>query len=168
MRDNFFTPTRGGYLDLSAPLFRAGVGSDRSFERINLNAQYYQPLSPSLFAAVRGGVRASSDGTPFFLRPFVWLRGVQALKYQGEQAAEVEAELRWQFHSRFSLVAFGGAGRARSDASPGEREKDVATGGAGFRYFIARKHGLHMGIDVAKGPDKPIFYVVFGSAWLRP
>jgi hypothetical protein len=26
------------------------------------------------------------------------LRGVQALKYQGEQAAEAEAELRWQFH----------------------------------------------------------------------
>ena len=168
MRDNFFTPIRGWYIDLSAPLFRTALGSDRSFERINLNAQYFHPLGQSLFAAVRGGAKYSSDGTPFFLRPFVWLRGVQALKYQGEQAAEVEAELRWQFHSRFSLVAFGGAGRARSESSLGEREKDVAAGGAGFRYFLARKHGLHMGIDVAKGPDKPIFYVVLGNAWLRP
>jgi hypothetical protein len=27
---------------------------------------------------------------------------------------------------------------------------------------------LHMGIDVAIGPDDPVFYVVFGNAWLRP
>jgi hypothetical protein len=24
------------------------------------------------------------------------------------------------------------------------------------------------GMDIAFGPDDPIFYVVFGSAWLRP
>jgi hypothetical protein len=44
----------------------------------------------------------------------------------------------------------------------------VAAGGAGLRYLIARKHGLHMGLDVAAGPDKPVFYVMFGNAWLRP
>jgi hypothetical protein len=33
---------------------------------------------------------------------------------------------------------------------------------------VARRHGLHMGIDLAFGPDDPVIYVVFGSAWLRP
>jgi hypothetical protein len=33
---------------------------------------------------------------------------------------------------------------------------------------LARRYGLHMGIDVAVGPDEPIFYVVFGNAWVRP
>ena len=89
------------------------------------------------------------------------------MRYQGEQAAEAEAELRWQLHSRFSLVAFAGAGSARSEVALRERET-VTAGGAGFRYLLARKHGLHVGIDVARGPDKPIFYMVFGSAWLRP
>lgn len=129
---------------------------------------HFRPLSQSLFLGVRGSVKTSSDGTPFFLRPYVALRGVQALRYQGEKAAEVETELRWQVHPRLSLVGFGGAGRARSDGVLRDRDKDVTAAGAGFRYLLARKHGLHMGVDVARGPDKPAIYVVFGNAWLRP
>jgi hypothetical protein len=168
MRDNFFTPTRGWYLDLSVPVFREALGGDRDFEKVTLTGMHYRPLGKSVFLSVRGTARSSSDGTPFYLRPFVALRGVQALRYQGEQAAEAEVELRWQLHPRFSLVAFGGAGVARRDISAGDREETVSAGGAGFRYLIARKHGLHMGMDVAAGPDDPIVYVVFGNAWLRP
>jgi hemolysin activation/secretion protein len=98
----------------------------------------------------------------------VTLRGVQAMKYQGEQAAEAEAELRWQFHPRLSLTAFGGAGVARSERAGKTRESAVAAGGAGFRYLVARTYGLQMGLDVAWGPDEPVLYVVFGSPWLRP
>ena len=167
-RDNFFTPTRGWYVDLSVPVFREALGSDRDFETANLTAIHYRPLSPSLFFSVRGTAKSSSDGTPFFLRPFVALRGVQALRYQGEQTAEAEAELRWQVHPRFSAVGFAGAGAARADIGQQDRNKSVVAGGAGFRYMIARKHGLHMGLDLAFGPDHPIIYVVFGNAWLRP
>lgn len=167
-RNNFFTPTQGWYVDLSVPIYREAWGSDRDFETATLTAMYYQPWSESLFFSVRGGARTSSDGTPFYLRPYVWLRGVQALSYQGEQSAEFETELRWQVHSRFSLVGFGGAGIARSELATGEREKSVTAGGGGFRYMIARKYGLHMGIDLAFGPSDPVIYVVFGSAWVRP
>lgn len=168
MRDNFFTPTRGWYVDLSMPVFREALGSDRNFEKATLTAMHYRPLGESVFLSVRGTGRASSDGTPFFLRPYVALRGVQALRYQGEQAAEIEGELRWQMHPRLSLVGFGGAGAARSDVATAERERSVSTVGGGFRYLLARTYGLHMGLDVAWGPDDPVIYVVFGSAWLRP
>jgi hypothetical protein len=167
-RDNFFTPTKGWYVDLSAAMFREALGGDRNFEKPALTAMWFQPLGRTLYFGVRAAAKSSSEGTPFYLRPYVSLRGVQALRYQGEMAVEAEAELRWQFSSRFSLVAFGGTGVARSDALPGDRDKSVVAGGAGFRYLIARKHGLHMGLDIAAGPDKPIFYLVFGSQWLRP
>jgi hypothetical protein len=167
-RDNFFTPTRGWDVDLSVPVFREALGSDRDFEKATLTAIHYRPLSRSLFLALRGAGKASSDGTPFYLRPFVMLRGVQALRYQGEQAAEFEGELRWQLHPRFSLVGFAGTGVARSNLAQRETEKTVTAGGAGFRYLVAREYGLHMGLDLAVGPDQPIFYVVFGSAWVRP
>jgi hypothetical protein len=167
-RDNFFTPTRGWYLDLSAPVFREALGSDRDFELLTLSAMYFRPLDASVFLGLRGAAKGSSAGTPFYLRPFVSLRGVQALKYQGEQAAEAEAELRWQFHPRFSATAFGGAGIARSERSGRTSENAVTAGGAGFRYLVARTYGLHMGIDVAWGPDEPVLYVVFGTPWLRP
>lgn len=167
-RDNFFTPTSGWYVDLSVPLFREALGSDRDFEKATLTAIHYRPLSPSVFFSVRGTARSSTDGTPFFLRPYVTLRGVQAMRYQGEQAGEMEAELRWQAHPRFSLVGFGGAGLARSSVAQQDREQTATAIGTGFRYLLARNHGIHMGVDLARGPDGWAVYVVFGSAWLRP
>lgn len=167
-RNNFFTPTRGWYLDLSLPVFREAFGGDREFEKAALTVMHFRPLADSWFFGARATARTSADGTPFFLRPFVTLRGVQALRYQGEQAAEVEAELRWQLHPRFSAVAFGGAGVARSKVPGSDSKENVVSGGGGFRYLLARQHGLHVGLDVALGPDDPVLYVVFGSAWMRP
>jgi hypothetical protein len=167
-RNNFFTPTHGWYADLSVPFYREGLGGDRDFETLALTGIHYRPWTDSLHFAVRATVKASTDDTPFFLRPFVMLRGVQALRFQGEETAEIETELRWQFRSRYSLVAFGGAGVARSDTLSSDRDESVTAGGVGFRYLAARRHGLHMGLDVAWGPDDPVFYVIVGSAWLRP
>ncbi|NTV82283.1 MAG: hypothetical protein HGA24_12795, partial [Candidatus Aminicenantes bacterium] len=77
------------------------------------------------------------------------------------------AELRWQFWKRFSLVGFGGAGTAWIDLDRFERQSTVGSGGAGFRYELARKYKLHMGVDVTFGPDGGAFYVQLGSAWMR-
>jgi hypothetical protein len=167
-RDNFFTPTRGWYLDLSVPVFRQALGGDRDFVTASLTGMHFRPLAEKVFLGARARAQTSTDRTPFFLRPYVVLRGVQALRYQGELTAEMEAELRWQFHRRVSLVAFGGAGGAQSDRGDAARRKSVSAGGLGLRYLLARGHGLHMGIDLAVGPDEPILYVVFGSAWFRP
>ena len=49
------------------------------------------------------------------------------------------------------------------DASEG-----VLSGGGGFRYELARKYGIHMGVDVAHSRDTTAFYVQVGSAWMRP
>ena len=167
-RDNFFTPTRGIYVDLSLPMYRDSYGSDRDFETVNLTAMYFRPLGTSLYFSVRGSAKDSSDGTPFYLRPYVALRGVQALQYQGEQAAELEAELRWQLRPRYSIVGFAGAGEARSSLTAGGRSENLTAGGVGFRYLIARRYGMQIGVDVAGGPDDTVLYVVFGNAWLRP
>ena len=131
-RDNFFTPTRGIYVDLSLPMFRDSYGSDRDFETANLTAMYFRPLGEALYFSVRGSAKDSSDGTPFYLRPYVSLRGVQALQYQGEQAAELEAEVRWQLRPRYSVVGSPGHGEARSSIGARERSENVTAGGAAF------------------------------------
>jgi hypothetical protein len=167
-RDNLFTPTRGVFLDLAWSVSDEALGSDRDFQRVDAIGLAYQPLGRDVFLGAKVGARWSDEGTPFYLRPFVELRGVQALRYQGSEAGEIEIEARWQFHPRFSAVGFGGVGVAAGRGWLGDKRETVAAGGLGFRYLIAQSYGMHMGIDVARGPDQTIWYVVFGSGWLRP
>jgi outer membrane protein assembly factor BamA len=167
-RDNIFTPARGTYVEAGAGLFSQALGGDSEFQRINLTAMHFLPLIPKLTLGVRGDAAFSFGDVPFYLRPFVWLRGVPAMRYQGEETAQAEAELRWQFWKRFSLVGFVGTGAAWNHFERFDDSLTVVTGGGGFRYEIARKYGLHMGLDVAFGPDTTAIYVQFGSAWARP
>ena len=54
LRDNFFTPTDGWYVDLSVPTFREALGSDRDFRKTTLTAIGYRPLGGATFLSVRG------------------------------------------------------------------------------------------------------------------
>lgn len=167
-RDNFFTPTRGTYLEASAGFFSPAFGADQNFQRAGLLAMQFVRLSSKLFLGVRAEGLASFGNEPFYLRPYISLRGAPTLRYQGEEVSQIETELRWQFWKRFSLVGFVGGGAAWNHFERFDATKAIVTGGAGFRYELARAYGLHIGLDVARGPDDTAFYIQIGSAWARP
>jgi hypothetical protein len=167
-RNNLFTPTRGSYAEGTVAFFNDALGGDDDFERVQVVGMHYAPLPARVFAGVRGELNTSSHGTPFYLRPFIYQRGVPAMRYQGEQMAQAEGELRWQFWKRFSAVGFAGVGSAWTELEQFESSNTVAAGGAGFRYELARRYGIHAGLDIAYGPEGVAFYVQWGSAWMRP
>ncbi|MBS0319382.1 MAG: hypothetical protein JSR18_02480 [Proteobacteria bacterium] len=167
-RDNIFTPTRGIYSESSWVASRKAFGSTDDFDRFTQVLMGWYPVSPDVIVGARGNYSWSSSGTPFFLRPFVQLRGVPAMRYQGDQAASVEVEGRWRFHGRWSVVAFGGGGATRSDRDAFTATQNVGSGGAGIRYTVARKFGMDVGMDVAHSPGTTAVYLVVGNAWFRP
>lgn len=167
-RDNFMTPKSGSYLESSISFYDEALGSDADFQRAGIDAMHFFPLHPRLTLGARLGAKFSYGDAPFYMRPFISLRGVEAMRYQGEHATEFEAELRWQFYERISLVGFGGVGETWTSLAVAEDVTRVAAGGAGLRYELARRQGLHVGADLAYGPDGTTIYIVFGSAWLRP
>ena len=167
-RDNIFTPTRGTYVEATVGIFSEALGGDDQFQRLQIIAMNYQRLCPRLFLGLRGQFSATFGDTPFYMRPYISMRGIPAMRYQGEEVAQMEAELRWQFWKRFSLVGFVGGGASWNDFGRFEKTQAVVAGGTGFRYEISRKHGIHMGMDVAFGPDDTAIYVQVGSAWARP
>lgn len=168
VRDNLFTPTRGFYADLSGGVFTPGLGSDDDFQRTDLTVINYIKLNHVLTLGINGGAAFSFNDIPFYMKPFIVLRGVPLMRYQGDQAAQVEAEVRWQLWKRFSLVFFAGTGAAWNDFDRLENKTTTVAGGTGFRYEIAKKYGLHMGLDVARGEEETAIYIQFGSAWMRP
>jgi len=167
-RDNIFTPTHGTYMEGTAGLFTPGLGSDADFQRAQILAMQFVPLSSSLFLGLRGQAAGSFGDEPFYLRPYISLRGAPIMRYQGDEIAQLETELRWQCWKRFSLIGFAGTGTAWNNAEHFNNSETIVTGGTGFRYEIARKYGIHMGLDVAFGPDNTAVYIQVGSAWARP
>ena len=115
------------------------------------------------------GARAEFDGAdgdiPFYAVPFIDLRGIPALRYQGENVLVGEVEARWAFHPRISAVGFLGIGKAADSVSDISDATSRVTQGIGIRYFVARKLGMHVGIDAAKGPEDTHYYLTMGSAW---
>ena len=167
-RDTIFTPTRGTFVEASVGLFSEAFGGDDDFQRARLIAMHFIPLSSRWFLGLRADASASFGDAPFYLRPFIYMRGVPIMRYQGEEVAQLEAELRWQFWKRFSVVGFTGVGAAWNDFERLDDTQTVVAGGAGFRYELARKYRLHMGIDLAFSEHDTAVYIQVGSAWMRP
>jgi len=166
-RDNLFTPTRGVYSETSLFVSDEAFGANRNFRRFGQVLMGWSPLTPSVFLAARADYAQSSNDAPFFVRPYIGLRGIPAMRYPGNKVASTEVEARWQFYGRWSVVAFGGMGVARLDEGF-TRDKTAGAGGLGFRYELAQKFGLHVGLDVARGPEDTAVYLQIGNAWFRP
>jgi Omp85 superfamily domain len=167
-RNNTFTPTKGTYARADFGFFAEALGGSSDYEMVGLTFINYQPLAPTLTLGLKTEAQFSFDNAPFYTLPFIDLRGVAVRRYVGQDAADGELEARWQCWGRFSLVGFTGAGIAWNNFERLQSQETVVTGGVGFRYELARKYGLHMGMDVAFGPNSPAFYIQFGSAWSRP
>jgi len=167
-RDNVFTPTRGVYAESAYLVSREGLGATTGFERFDQILMGWQALPHDVTLGARVNYARASGGTPFFLRPYIALRGVPDVRYQGDEVVSLEVEGRWQFHGRWSVVAFGGAGRAWSRGRASSSTQSIGAGGAGFRYELARKFGMHVGVDVAQSRGTTAVYFIVGNAWFRP
>jgi hypothetical protein len=162
--DTTFTPSSGNHFRFEALFHDEAIGGD--FDYGDYSATYLHFLQLGKF--VLGG-RAEGefiDGSaPFFVHPFIDLRGIPALRYQGESVVTIEAEARWDFHPRFSAVGFIGSGWAAEDFNDlGDTEARIA-GGIGFRYLFAKLLGLRLGVDVARGPEDTAIYLTIGHNW---
>ncbi|KQX08733.1 hypothetical protein [Flavobacterium sp. Root420] len=99
--------------------------------------------------------------------PGINLRGIPAARYMGKTSIVTEAEFRWDLYRRWSLMAYGGVASAFNDWDQAFAKPVVYSYGSGFRYLLARKFKLRMGVDVAKDPEQWAYYIVFGSNWMR-
>jgi hypothetical protein len=168
-RNNLFTPTRGLYLETSYLVSRGAFGATVDFERLRQVLLAWQPLPHEITLGARADYAWASASTPFFLRPYIQLRGVPAMRYQGDEVVALEAEARWQCYGRWSVVPFAGVGATRLRHSlSASNGQSVGSGGIGFRYELARKFGLHAGLDIAHSPGTNAVYIQVGNSWFRP
>ena len=164
-RDNIFTPNTGTRVSLYAFDFDKRFGGDTSFQRYTAAVNSFWTAHRDVVIGGRLDWRSTTGDTPYYALPYIDLRGIPVMRYQGERVAVAEVEARWNLDGRWSLVGFTGIGRAAPRGGDLGAAPSRGTVGAGFRYYLAQALGLHAGIDVARGPDDHAIYIIFGSSW---
>ena len=164
-RDTIFTPSSGTEAEISATVNDKAIGSDFDYSRYDASLHKWWNPDPKWVPGLRFDLQYVDGDLPFYSVPFIELRGIPALRYQGEAVAVAETEVRWNFHPRVSAIGFLGIGVAAESFSDLDEAPSRATKGIGIRYMMARKLGMHVGIDVAQGPEDTYWYIQMGSAW---
>jgi len=160
-----FTPSKGLAGKVEYQSYDDNWGSDFNYDHISGELFHYTPFGEYSSLGLRLEAETVTGEIPFFAYPFVDLRGIPALRYQGEDVLLGEAEYLWGFTPRWSMVFFGGVGYTTAIKEFDGESRTVAAGGLGFRYRLARKLGFQAGIDVARGPEDTSIYLTMGSAW---
>lgn len=166
-RDNVFTPDNGMKVHFDAMRSDNIFGSNYDFWQLNYYMYTYKSFINTFTLGWRLDAQQSFGDQPFYLKPFINMRGIPIARYQGNTTLLTELELRWDFYHRWSLLAFGGTGKAFNEWNEISDTKWVNSIGTGFRYQIARKFKLRVGVDIAKGPEEFAYYIIFGSNWAK-
>lgn len=182
-RDTIFTPSKGLFAKATLRRFDENFGGNENFWRYGAKAFYFYPLHENVTLGLRveGEAVHTSDGdrVPYISKPSINIRGIPAMRYQGEKMVLGEVQLRWEFIERWNMVFFGGAGKVFGDEyrfkpGTGVVQENLSfqdapahpAGGVGFRYELARKFGLWGGLDFATNEENDFaFYITVGSAW---
>ncbi len=165
--NNFLSPTKGVRIHLSYDQNLEVLGSTRDWGKVNFFTHIYYPVNRLWIPALRLESKLATGRPPFYAKPFVYLRGVPALRYQGDFIMLAETEQLFNISRRWGIVGFTGIGAAFDSIENMKSDGIVWNAGAGFRYLLARALGLKVGIDIARGPEDWAFYVVLGTAWLK-
>jgi outer membrane protein assembly factor BamA len=166
-RDNIFTPDKGIRTQFDVSFSDDGFGSDYDYQNLGFFFYGYMKLNRNVIGAFRYDMQQVFGDVPFYLEPYINLRGIPTARYQANISSVAEAEVRWDIVPRWSAVGFAGAGKAFDEWSAFGKSDWAVSGGAGFRYLIARKFKVRTGLDLARGPEQWAYYIVFGSAWTR-
>ena len=168
-RNNPMNPEHGYDYQMHITRFDDAIGSDVDYMSYHFSGLNYWQFSEKYLFALRlqyDGVNANDEvKLPSYVPPSVDLRGVPAIRYQGNKAAVSEIEFTYKYNYRWKFNAFTGIGRAAQSFSELSSAESVHNYGVGFRYLIAKRYGFTMGTDLAKGPEDTVVYIQAGATW---
>jgi len=164
-RDNTSMPNQGQLIDLAIWRYDTGIGGDFDYWNARLKLLSFHQLHEKFVLGLRLDLSAIDGRAPFFAVPWVSLRGIPALRYQGDRVGVLEIEGRYNFTPRWALIGFAGTGKVNSDVPILDTEQSIYSYGLGGRYQIFQAQNVWVGIDVARGPEDAYWYIQVGHAW---
>ncbi len=162
-RDNTISPKKGFKTGFTLSYNATWLGASQNFMLSDVYFYGYVPFTKWLFSIYHVDAQFSAGDVPFYMKPFVALRGAPAMRYQGNEAMLAEVQLRGYFYKNLALVAYTGAGKAFNSFSEFAEGQWVFNYGTGFRWELKKVFGVRVGIDVAWANDDFGWYIVIGT-----
>ena len=166
-RDNTISPSKGHYGGFELNYNAKWLGSTEEFESFNVFYKFYLPINEWLFSKYQIDYQSVGGDAPFYLKPYVELRGVPAFYYQGQMAAKIETQWRAMLYKNWGLAAFVGAGKAFDSLNEFPDRQWVVNYGTGPRYVMTKAFNTRLGIDLAWASPNSQFawYIVIGTSF---
>lgn len=164
-RDSTSMPNKGQFIDLSLWRYDDAIGGDYDYWNGRLKMTSFHPLHERFVLGLRLEYQATSGDAPFFAYPYVSLRGIPALRYQGDRVLVGEIEGRYNFTPKWAMIGYAGSGKVSSDLPFFDTDQDIYNYGVGARYRIFEVQNIWLGIDIARGPEETNWYIQIGQAW---
>jgi hypothetical protein len=164
-RDDTMMPASGQFAELAAWHYDDGFGGDFNYTRSTLKVNSFHKLGKKFVLGLRLEGSVSDGDYPFYSAPYVKLRGIPALRYQGESAGVVEIELRYQFAKRWAVLGFTGEGWTDERNIADETENEIDAYGFGIRWQALPAKNVWVGLDLARGPEEDAFYIQLVHPW---
>jgi hypothetical protein len=160
---NNYSPASGIQSEIAYQRYDEKVGGDFNYDVLQLKNQVHFTPMDRLAIGLRLDASFADGDIPFYALPYIELRGIPALRYQGDNVVTGEFQAAWAVHPRIQLLGFIGAGQAVQDRDDlGDANTEVA-GGFGVRYMFVKLLGMSVGLDYAKGPEDSTVYISFGT-----
>ncbi len=164
-RDDSMMPNSGQLVDFTVWRYDDAIGGDFNYWTARIKANSFHELGKRFVVGARFEAGTAQGSVPFYAEPYVPLRGIPALRYQGEAAGVVEVEGRFNFARRWSALAFAGAGFVDARSPEAKSEGDLRAFGAGIRYLALKEQNAWIGLDIAKGPEEYAWYIQMAHPW---
>jgi len=167
-RDHEQFPRTGWLVSGRGLFYRESAGGDFDAETFKVSANHYRPMGEQNVLALRGYVRVTSDGAPFFLLSTFGgstdLRGYPSGRYRDRMMYALQGEYRWHYSDRWIFTGFAGFGEvAESFGDFGENFLPAV--GIGARFVLSQKHRVGLSADIAVGDDGAEYYFGVGEAF---
>jgi hypothetical protein len=164
-RDNTTMPTRGQFAELGLWRYEDSQEGDFDYWKPTLRFFSFHPLGERFTLGLRLDVEAVDGDPPFFGYPWVKLRGVPAMRFQGETAGALELQGRFRAGRRWIVLGFAGMGFTGEDLEFMDDKNSIYTTGAGARFNIFKDRKIWAGLAIARGPEEWAWYIQVNHPW---
>ena len=141
------------------------LGASRGFYEISPFVKGYLPIVDFIYSSYRLLGQFAGGDLPFYSIPYLQMRGVPALRYQGENTLLLESEWMFNVYKNWYILGFAGTGKAFNTFEDFGQEILVYNYGTGFRLGLPKIMGLRVGFDYDWSNQDQAWYIIIGNSF---